>query len=57
MFHQTTKFMMNNGARLSIKTREEALARQREQLASAVEEDKQSENPGWFIELSRSAII
>ncbi len=52
MVHQNTQFMMKNGARLSINTREEALARQLQaQLASAGEDDKQAENPGWFIEL------
>ncbi len=49
--HLQTHFLMKNGARLSINTREEALARQRGQLASAGEEDKQAENPGWFIDL------
>ncbi len=47
----TTKFLMENGARFNMNTRAEALARQRGQLASASEENTQAENPGWLIEL------
>ncbi len=50
--HLQTHFLMKNGAHLSINTRQEALARQQqEQLATAGEDDKQAETPGWFIEL------
>ena len=50
--HLQTHFLMKNGARLSINTREEALARQQqEQLATAGEDDKQAENRGWVIDL------
>lgn len=52
MAHQTTKFMMKNGARYNMNTRTEALVKQQqEQLASAGEDDKQADSPGWFIEL------
>ncbi len=47
----TTKFLMENGAQFNMNTREEALARQRGQLASAGDEDKQAENRGWVIDL------
>lgn len=49
MVHQSTIFMMNNGARLNMNTLKEARARQ--QLATAEADDRQRENPGWFIEL------
>ena len=62
MSHQTTKFMMKNGSRFNMNTREEAwagkhkpiwneAARTKHQLASVDQEDGQAENPGWFIEL------
>jgi hypothetical protein len=52
MVHQTTKFMMKNGARFHMNTRKEALARQQQgQLASTGEGGEQAEDPGWFIEL------
>jgi len=49
MIHQSTKFMMNNGARLNMNTFTEASAKQ--QLATADAGETQAESPGWFIEL------